>query len=179
MPPAGPEVAGRRRLMRGATPDRVRSLIGPGERVLAWTLDGAREPVVASTSALYLPAPAGAAPGTHERLPYEQVAAASWDDPTLEVVTVGPRRRRYELRLDDPGQVPLTVRDRVTASIVLSEHVPLVGAAGARITARRPPGSAGEVSWNVVFDQGIDPSDPRLREAADEAITRLQATTGL
>jgi hypothetical protein len=146
--------------------------------VLAWTTDGSGRPVVASTAAIYL-APVDNSVADHERVPYEQVAAATWEEPTLEIVTVGPDRRRYVLRLDEPGLFPVTVRDRVTASIVVSEHVPLVGVAGARITARRPLVGPGEVSWNVVFDSGLDPRDPALREAADQAITRLRATTGL
>jgi hypothetical protein len=145
--------------------------------VLAWALDAGGQPIVASTAALHLPAGDGG--GGHERVAYEQVAAATWEEPVLEVVTVGPDRRRFAVRLDEPGLVPDMVRDRVTASIVVSEHVPLVGTAGARITARRPLVGAGHVSWNVVFDQGLDPADPVLRQAADEAIAYLRATTGL
>lgn len=151
--------------------------------MLAWANERSGWPVVASTAAIYLApvesAASEAATGDHERVPYEQVAAATWEEPALEIVTVGPDRRRYVLRLDEPGLFPVIVRDRVTASIVVSEHVPLVGVAGARITARRPLVGPGEVSWNVVFDSGLDPGDPVLREAADEAITRLRATTGL
>ncbi len=168
----------RRRLLPSATPAEVRAAVGPGERVLAWTVDGSGRPVVASTAALYLPEDGGDSVRP-ERIPYEQVAAATWDEPVLDVVTVGPRRRRFVLQLDEPGMVPLTVRDRVTASIVVSEHVALIGTAGARITARRPLVGAGAVSWNVVFDSGLDPADPQLRAAADEAIVRLRVTTGL
>ena len=164
------------------TPPQVRALVGPGERVLAWCSDPSGRPLVASTRALYLAGDGG----SHERLPYEQVATAGWEDPVLEVVTVGPRRRRMVVRLEEPGLVPTIVRDRVTASVVLSEHVRLVGEAGARITARRPPASAAspagepdQVSWNVVFDPGLDPADPQVRTAADRAIEELRATTGL
>ncbi|MFI5100912.1 MAG: hypothetical protein ACHQE5_10465 [Actinomycetes bacterium] len=168
----------RRRLFPSVTPAQVRAVVGPGERVLAWTMDATGRPVAASTAALYLPAVDDLG-GGHERLAYETVAAATWDEPTLEIVTVGPSRRRFSLTLDEPGLLPQTVRDRVTASIVVSEHVPLIGSAGARITARRPLVGPGEVSWNVVFDQGLDPGDPQLREAADAAIAYLQAATGL
>ena len=161
-----------------SAPAQVRGLLGPGERVLAWTQDHAGRPVVASTHALYL-TPGGAP----DRVPYEQVASATWDDPVLEVVTVGPGRRRTAVHLPEPGLVPTTVRDRVTASVVLSEHVALLGEAGAQISARRPPASQaaepGPVSWNVVFDPGLDPADPQVRAAADQAIAELRATTGL
>jgi hypothetical protein len=176
-----PEVARRLGLPHGAPP-QVRALVGPGERVLAWCADPAGAPLVASTRALYLVGDGGA----RERLPYERVATATWQAPLLEVVTVGPARRRIVVRMDQPGRVPATVRDRVTASVVLSEHVALVGEAGAQITARRQPAPSAspgaepdKVSWNVVFDPGVDPADPQVRTAADRAIEGLRATTGL
>jgi hypothetical protein len=155
----------------------VRALVGAGERVLAWAYAFRDAPVVASTVAVYLPDPDD--PAVLARLPYEQVASATWDEPVLDVVTVGPRRRRFVVELDEPGMVPQIVRDRVTASIVVSEHVPLVGTLGARITARRPPTGDREITWNVVFDAGLDSADPRLRAAADAAIERLRESTGL
>ena len=145
--------------------------------MLAWTYDRGGAVVVASTLAVYVPDPDAA--GEPARLPYEQVASASWDEPVLDVVTVGPRRRRFVLELDEPGRVPVIVRDRVTASIVVSERVPLVGTLGARVTARRAPAGDPEVTWNVVFDAGLDPADPALRAAADAAIETLRAATGL
>ena len=169
-------MAERRRLPRG-TPAQVRALVAGGERVLAWAYARRDATVVASTAAVYLPDPSDL--GAHVRLPYEQVASATWDEPVLDVVTVGPRRRRFVLELDEPGLVPQIVRDRVTASIVMSEHIVLSGTAGARITARRSPVGDKEVTWNVVFDAGLDPADPTLREAADAAIERLRVSTGL
>jgi hypothetical protein len=155
----------------------VKALVGPGERVLAWTYARGGSVVAASTLAAYLPDPDRT--GEPTRLPYEQVASASWDEPVLDVVTVGPRRRRFVLELDEPGRVPVIVRDRVTASILVSERVQLVGTLGARITARRAPAGDAEVTWNVVFDAGLDPADPALRAAADAAIESLRASTGL
>src|SRR5262245_8879973 len=169
-------MAERRRLPRG-TPAQVRALVEAGERVLAWAYARGDATVVASTAAAYLPDPVD--PGAHVRLPYEQVASATWDEPVLDVISVGPRRRRFVVELDEPGLVPQIVRDRVTASIVMTEHVTLSGTAGARITARRPPAGDREITWNVVFDAGLDPADPVLREAADAAIERLRESTGL
>ena len=177
-----------RRLPRG-TPAAVRSVVAPGERVLAWAYDRGGRVVVASTLAVYVPDPEGDGRGDAAgdgargdepvRLPYEQVASATWDEPTLDVTTVGPRRRRFVLDLDEPGLVPVIVRDRVTASIVVTEHVSLVGSAGARVTARRSPAGDAEVTWHVVFDAGLDAADPGLRAAADAAIDQLRAATGL
>jgi hypothetical protein len=159
---------------RPGAPAQVRRVVAPGERALAWGKDGLGQVVVVSTLALYVPGRSG----DHERLPYDKIASAGWDDPTLEVVLVGRGGQRHLLRLDEPGEVPPTLRERVTASIALSEHVDLVGGAGARITARRVPGKDG-LTWNVVFDPGLDPGDPDLRRSADAAIAQLKSSTGL
>lgn len=143
------------------------------ERIIAWGRDFGGEPVVVTTVALYVPTAAA-----HQRLPFELIANAGWAEETLVVTMVGPRSRRYRARLSEPGQVPVAVRERVTASIALSEHVTLAAGAGARITARRVPG-ADELTWNVVFDPGLDPSDPVLRGLAEAAIGELRASTGL
>lgn len=60
----------------------------------------------------------------------------------------------------------------------MSERVALGPGAGARIIARRSLDDD-TATWNVVFDAGLDSSDPALREAADAAIERLRAATGL
>ena len=149
-------------------------MVAPQERALAWGKDGLGQLVVVSTLALYVPGRSG----DHERLAYDKIASVGWDDPTLEVVLVGRGGQRHLLRLDEPGEVPPTLRERVTASIALSEHVELAGGAGARITARRVPGKDG-LTWNVVFDPGLDPGDLDLRRSADAAIAQLKSSTGL
>jgi hypothetical protein len=70
------------------------------------------------------------------------------------------------------------VRERVNASIVVQHHAALVGDAGARLVARRIPGST-DLRWSVVFDPGLDPSDPDLRARADEALTALRSALGI
>ncbi|HEY5032134.1 MAG TPA: hypothetical protein VIJ54_06645 [Actinomycetes bacterium] len=159
---------------RPGPPAQARQVAAHGERVIAWGRDGLGQPVVATTVALYVPGRSG----DHERLPYETIAAAVWADPTLELTLVGRSRLRHLVRLDEPGEIPPVVRERVTASIALSEHIDLGGGGGARITARRVPGEDG-LTWNVVFDPGLDASDPALRARADAAIAQLRSSTGL
>lgn len=115
----------------------------------------------------------------HLRIAFETVAAASWEDPVLVVALVGADRRTYRIRLDDPGEIPPTVRERVTASIVISERLLVDGRLGARFTARRPPGGDEELTWSVLFDPGLDPADPTLRRWADAAIAELRASRGV
>jgi hypothetical protein len=167
-------VARRRRLPGSGAPDEVRSLVDPGERVIAWGLDRNGDPVAVSTLALYLPSPSGA----HERLAFDRIANVSWAEQVLTVTMVGSGARRHRVDLDEPGEVPPAVRERVTASIAVSEHVSLRPGAGARITARRVSGQD-TLTWNVLFDPGLDPSDPELRGRAEAAIARLRSSTGL
>ena len=164
----------RRRLrLLGAPPD-VRRVVGRGERAIAWGRDGQGAPVVVTPLALYVPSPSGGS----ERLAFERIASVGWAQDVLVVTMVGPESRRLRIRLDEPGQVPPAVRERVTASIALSEHITLAANTGARITARRVSGQDG-LTWNVVFDPGLDPADPRLRGLAEAAIAELRSSTGL
>jgi hypothetical protein len=159
---------------RPGPPAQARRVVADGERVIAWGSDGLGQPVVVSTVALYVPGRSG----DHERLPFETVASAVWADPTLELTLVGRRGVRHLVRLDEPGEVPPVVRERVMASIALSEHIDFADGGGARITARRVPGEE-QVTWNVVFDSGLDAADPGLRGQANAAIAQLKASTGL
>jgi len=164
----------RRRLPGSGAPGAVRDVVAQGERVIAWALDGNGDPVAVSTLALYLPTPSG----VHDRLEFDRIASAGWAEDVMTVTMVGAGGRRHRVHLQQPGEVPPAVRERVTASIALSEHVSLGPGAGARITARRLPGGD-ELTWNVVFDPGLDPADPQLRTRAESAITRLRSSTGL
>ncbi len=158
---------------RFVAPEPVRELLPSDERLLAWgsTLGGAF--VVASNLALYLPDVAGAT-----RVPYETVQTASWDDPVLNVVLVGEGGRHRLVRLEETGELPAVVRERVTSTVLVTERVVLSGAAGALVIARRPPESD-DVLWQVVFDAGLDAGDPRLRADAADAVARVRASTGL
>jgi hypothetical protein len=70
------------------------------------------------------------------------------------------------------------IRERVNASIVVQRRIELVGERGARFVARREPGTT-DLRWSVVFDAGLDPSDPELRRRADEALAALRVSLGV
>lgn len=141
--------------------------VAAGEKVLAWasTADG----VVAGTrAALYLPG--------GRRIPWEQVESADWDrdSETLrvsEVGTWGQPRPRHSFALGEPTRLLQLLRERVTASVVLQRHVPIRGKRGVRVIARRAPVGEREVTWLFEYDEGIDPDDPFVAHAAQEALT--------
>lgn len=147
--------------------------LAKGERILAFAPTRGGSYVVTTTEALHLPT----VEGGFRRLPWERVDQATWAVGVLHVVEEGggPEDR---VGLTDPGAVPETVRERVTASIVVSRPVTLPGGGTVRIAGRRPPGG-GEVRWSIVFEAGLDPDDPQVAAQAQGALEDLRRQTGL
>ena len=158
------------RLRRPAPPVEVAA----GEKVLAWASSEAG-PVAGTRSALYLP---GAV-----RIPWEQVEAADWDldSETLKVTEVGTwgePRPIHSFVLSDPSRLLQLVRERVTASVLLQRHVPIRGRLGVRIIARRATTGARELTWLFEYDEGVDPDDPFVEHAAQEALAAARGELG-
>ncbi len=167
---------------------RTRSPIRPdrGEHLLAVasTTDGTH--LGGTRDALYVVRVRGAGTQLTEtvRIPWEDVEAADWsaDDATLTVAEVGrwgEERPVHELPIDEPGQLLELVRERVTASVVLQRHVSLDGRRGLRVVGRRAPHGDRPISWFYEYDEGVDPDDPAVRAAAEEALAAARAEVGV
>jgi hypothetical protein len=105
---------------------------------------------------------------------------ANWNEPMLDIVVQpasGAEPMSRSITLPEPGHVPEAVRDRVTTSIVASTHIPLVGDKGARFIARRVDSDSG-LRWSVVFDAGLDSTDPKLRDLAVVELAALREQLG-
>jgi hypothetical protein len=168
-----------RRLRRRRLPPPVGEVLraAAGERLLAWAVaaDGAH--LVATDRSLHLPVR-----GRVHRIGWEQVDTATWDQDaaTLTVVQAaerGGRPRRWPARLVEPRDLVDVVRERVNATVVWSSRVQLDGPAGARIVARRPPGSD-VLRWSVALDDGLDAADPATRAMLDAAVRAARAELG-
>ena len=162
--------------MRGKQPPPVET--EPGEKVLAWCNGEGDEVLAGTRDALYL-----VSGGTARRIPWEQVEAADWDqDSNLfrvsEVGSWGEQRRQHEFTISDPGRVLELVRERVTASVVLQRHVPVAGRRGLRVIARRAPRGDRPLAWFFEYDEGVDPDDPAVREAAQAALAAARDEVG-
>ena len=155
--------------------------VGAGERLLAWVpVDDGGGWVAGTRDALYLPS---------SRVPWEQVQAADWDRDegrlrVSEVGTWGEPRPQYAFTIPDSAAKDADrflqlVRERVTASVLLSRHVPVTERRGVRIVARRAPAGRSEVLWLYEFDEGIDPDDAFVRAAAETALDAARADVGL
>lgn len=154
--------------------------VWPGERMLAWA-EAEEGPLVGTREALYLAAGDSDGP---TRVAWEQVQAADWDPETselrvAEVGVWGQPRPEHTAVITEPGRLLELVRERVTASILLQRHVPVAGRAGVRLIARRAPGRPSELHWIFEYDEGVDPDDPMVRLAADDALTRAREELGL
>jgi hypothetical protein len=148
--------------------------VAQGERLLAWASVAGSDGAVGGTrDALYLP----------ERIPWEEVASADWDqdESTLTVVEVGvfgEPRPTHVVRLERAPRLLQLVRERVTASIALQRHVTVRGRKGVRVLARRAPGRHGPLAWFVEYDDGLDPSDPEVEAVVAEALAAARADVG-
>ena len=160
--------------MRLRRPTRPAFDLGPGEKLLAWTESTAGDVVGGTRDALYVPA---------GRVPWEQVEAADWDKETSvlrvsEVGTWGERRPEHVFTLEQPGRLLELVRERVTASVVLQRHVPLAGRRGVRVIARRAPRGDQPMRWVFEYDEGVDPQDPDVQRAAQDALAEARDELG-
>jgi hypothetical protein len=149
--------------------------VAPGERVLAWTEASTGEVLAGTREALYLG-------GT--RLAWEDVEAADWDRETevfrvVEVGTWGEVRGEHRFVIGEPRRLLELVRERVTASVLLVRHVPIEGRRGLRVIARRSPTGDRGVRWLYEYDAGIDPDDPVVRLAAENALADARSEVGL
>lgn len=156
--------------LRRKLPDAVRAVVLE-ERRLAWGLTDAGTPVLATPTSLL----AGSL-----LLPWTQVAKVAWAPPVLtvrevaEVEDAGPVHRFVLAEDDGLAEV---VRAQVTSSVAWSDVRRLQPAGKVRVVGRRVPG-VDALLWQLVWLEGTDPADPRLREQADALVAALRGTLG-
>jgi hypothetical protein len=163
---------------RERPPAEVLAPLDPDERVVAWATAAGGGAVLATPLGLWLP-------GAVERIGWHLVDKATWRDGVLTVVAardtgggvldeLPPR----SVRLAVPRDLPQAVRDRVERTIASTRHYRLPSGGGVRVVGRRVPGQDG-VSWQQVFDRGVDRDDPAVRTAAAEVVAQSRAMLGL
>lgn len=166
--------------MRVARRHRPPVEVGAGERILAWAPLVGGGWVVGTRDALYVP---------DGRVPWEHVQTAGWDRDeghvrVSEVGSWGEPRPQHLLTVPDAAAQDVDrllqlLRERVTASVLLSRHVRISGRRGVRVVARRAPSGRSEIGWFYEYDAGIDPDDPFVRAAAETALAAAKADVGM
>lgn len=155
--------------------------LDPDERVVSWA-SAVGGTVVATPLGLWLP-------GHPERLPWHLIDKATWQNSVLTLIPavdsgdgVLVEQSPRSVRLEEPRDIPQTVRVRVQKAIAFTRHHPLPGhtgpGQGVRVVGRRVPGQDG-VSWQLVFDAGVDRDDPAVRTAAGAFVDQARAELGL
>ncbi len=168
---------------REKPPAEATARLDPDERVVSWApVSGGT--VVATQLGLWLP-------GVPDRLPWHLIDKVTWRSNVLTLIpAVDPgdgvlvEQPPRSVRLDQPRDIPQTVRVRVEKAIAFTRHHPLPGPEatgvrrGVRVVGRRVPGHDG-VSWQLVFDTGVDRDDPAVRAAATAYVDQARAELGL
>jgi len=159
-------------------PTRVRDALGlgSGERVLAWAADPTGTSVVATNHRLCAVAPGG---GVSLTRPWHEVDAGSWSSELGQLtVTWVDGSRPSQWTVGDTTLLPETVRERVQASVVLSQRVE----AGPRRSARaviRQDLASGDLVEQVVLGRGVRGDDPEMTALTASALAYLREQVGL
>ena len=150
------------KLRRPKLPDDIRGQLDltRGEHILAWADDGQGRLVVASEGGLHLQR----VPPDYSRLGWEEIEHVSYDSGVMTIDLV-PEQGSASLRvpIGSERELPVAVRDRVTASVVVDRFVPLVDDRGVRIIGRRA--ASGETHWRLDLDPSIADQEAVVSEA--------------
>ncbi|WP_162598815.1 hypothetical protein [Nocardioides gilvus] len=163
---------------RDPLPDGVQ--LQRGEKVLSRAVADDGRVLVATRDALHL---GSVSEDSARRIDWEQVETADWDGETstfrvTEVGRWGEQRPVHVFVLDDARVFLELVHDRVTASIVIQRHVAVPNGT-LRVIARRAPHGESRILWLYEYDEGVDPEDPEVQAAAEQALTLAKADVGL
>ncbi|GAC1327366.1 MAG: hypothetical protein NVSMB13_13600 [Mycobacteriales bacterium] len=159
----------------GVLREQVKPRLGRGEHIGAWAALRGGGALAATDPGLFY-----AESGQFRLLRWADIETATWREGLLTVVEASEvfgSGRRHAFALDEPQQLPEEVRTRVEASIALSQHHRLAAAGrrGVRVVARRQPHSIA-LRWALVYDAGVDRSDPAVVTQAKELLAQAKGS---
>lgn len=169
-----------RRRDHGAPAEVLAGLeLAKGERVLAAAQDADGRWHVGTDLALHLTTSNGI-----RRLPWQSIDRASWNPDeerlvVIEVADFGEPEPRTSLAVEQAGNLLELVRERVTASVLLTRNVPVPGTRGLKVIARRAPNGTGDIDWSFWLDRRLDPADPKVLEAAERGLAEARSELGM
>lgn len=151
------------------------------ERPLAHAWDSEGRAFVATRLALHVPV---GSTGRHRRVPWHLVQTAEWDRDS-GVLTMsewaGPGEQRMTTRATFAVADLLlnVVRERVTASVVLTRTAPVEGTEVFVTASIRRRADDGELLVQVSYPVGFDPTRREVVVAADQAAAQARDDVGL
>jgi len=171
------------RLFRSAVPAEVAAQVRGRALAAAEAIDGTW--LVGTRAELALIGPTAGGPEPVEtRIPWERVEGADWDREqsrlrVTEVGRFGEPRPSYVFTMPEvePAGLLQLIRERVTASVVLQRGHLVSGKRGFKVIGRRPP-TGGPITWMYEYDDGVDPDDPAVVEAAEALLRRAREDVG-
>ena len=167
------------RRRRPALPDDVRAAVplDGGEQVLAWARDetsGAH--VVATTHHLALVDPDGALVWNR---PWHEAESGTWQGESSRLtVTWVDRGAPARWHLTEPSLLQQALRERLQASVVLSDEFRTAGRRTVRVVIRQDLAS-GALLEQTIPGRGADLSDPQVAGEAAQRMARLRSEVGL
>jgi hypothetical protein len=156
--------------LRRNVPDAVRA-VTLLDRRLAWGLTEDGTPLVATPSSLYV---------GDQALAWTQVAKVAWAPPVLtvtEVAEVDDAGLAHRFVLAEDDRLAEVVRAEVTTSVAWSDVRRLEPEGKVRVVARRVPGRDA-LLWQLVWLDGTDAGNARLRAQADALVLALRGSIG-
>ena len=112
------------------------------------------------------------------RYPWNQVLSATWAEPNLVVnctaVDGAPFSKTW--LLNEPGLVPVAVRDRVTASLLIDKLIEVDEVGPVRFIAHR---SNQGVLWTTITDESVALHSEPARSRIAQALANLRSTLGV
>jgi hypothetical protein len=151
----------------------------PGERVLASAEDDTGRWYVGTALALLVPEHDG-----WRRLSWESIERATWDRDSERLVVVetaefGRPEPTSRAALSSPERLLELIRERITASIVITMFEPVAGKRGVTVSGRRSPHSDDDIVWSVLVDPGLDADSEEVRAAAQRGLAAARSEIGL
>jgi hypothetical protein len=170
------------RIRRPSVPRDVAARVDGRPLAFAEAVDGSW--LVGTRDVLFVVSHPGSASPVATRIPWEQVEGADWDREgsrlrVTEIGRYGEPRPSYVFMLPEaePASLLQLIRERVTASVVLQRGMLVDGKRGLKVVGRRSP-SGGPITWMHEYDDGVDPDDPVVAEAAEALLRDARADVG-
>ncbi|WP_153506263.1 hypothetical protein [Cumulibacter manganitolerans] len=163
-----------RRIFRGRppVPESAKQFLERDERALAWAQAVTGQILVASPRGLHV-----VGERAHRLIGWHEISKATWGERKLTVIEakqfdgaeIGDERP-WRLEFDEPGGIPVVLRQRVESSVVVTVHRKIGG--GVRLIGRKVPGRDG-LLWQYRFDRP-GPVDPAVRAAVEAALADVR-----